>query len=109
MEKIRFTASQKKLLLLLRDNVHEGFNKYMEDDKLKEAAFELQQMGLIDVIYNAQKKPIYITLNQYGQAYFIFNPKLINPHRKLTNNIKWIIGILITILFGILTLITSIN
>lgn len=104
MEKIKLSAEQKKLLLLLNSNVHQGFNKDFKDDKLKQLAFELKQIGFIEVInYNTQEKPTYITLSKYGQAYFISNAKLKNPPKKLTNNARWCIGILITLLFGILT------
>lgn len=104
MEKIRLSAAQKKLLLLLKDNVHEGFNKYFEDDNIKQLAFELKQIGFIEVIYNAQDKPTYINLSKSGQAYFIFNAKLKNPPPKLTKNAKWFIGvIIIPIIIWILT------
>ena len=104
MEKIKLSAAQKKLLLLLKDNVHEGFNKYFEDDEIKQLVFELKQIGFIEVIYNAQDKPTYINLSISGQAYFIYNAKLKNPPPKLTKNAKWIIGIIIIpLLIWILT------
>ena len=106
MIEITITKAESKLLLLLKVNNSLQFDTVktkISKDEFDSAAITLNEKKYIDAIFDLQKHCINVTLNLRGKAYLQVNPKAKNPF--FTKKKISIIGIGVTIIFGILAII----